>query len=90
MYRYTEYTCMREEVTRMRRMTLICKEVTSTCVARVYACDARRVARGERMYMHAHMQRGDEHATRVCIRREEGRAAQKNACVGEDVYILVV
>ena len=90
MYRYTEYTCMREEVTRMRRMTLICKEVTSTCVARVYACDARRVARGERMYMHAHMQRGDEHATRVCMRREEGRAAQKNACVGEDVCILVV
>ena len=27
----------------MRRMTLICKEVTSTCLARVYACDARRV-----------------------------------------------
>lgn len=74
----------------MRRMTLVCKEVTSTCVARVYACDARRVARGERMYMHAHMQRGDEHATRVCMRREEGGAAQKNACVGDDVYILVV
>ena len=44
------------------------------------------------MYMHAHMQsqRGDEHATRVCMRREEGRAAQKDASVGEDVYILVV
>lgn len=77
----------------MRRMTLICKEVTSTCVARVYACDARRVARGERMYMHAHMQRGDEHATRharMHSTRGGLRAAQKNACVGEDVYILVV